>query len=234
MKKIYFVSGIDTGVGKSFATGMMARFLLARDRRAATVKLVQTGCRESSEDLELHRKLMGRGPLPEDAAKLTAPRIFLFPASPHFAAARENREVEPEKIAAAVTEVAAHYDMTLVEGAGGLAVPLTPDLLTIDFAAERHWPTILVTSGRLGSLNHTILSLEALRARAMECAGVIFNFCSGADPEISADTRRMIRRALRRYGFCARIADLGEVDPDHPEKTACDFSPIFFAEETRP
>lgn len=171
MGKVYFVSGIDTGIGKTVATGMIARFLLGWNVRAATVKMVQTGCHGFSEDLELHRKLMGTPFLPEDLTGLTAPQIFDFPASPHFAAAREGRAVDTERIAGAVRQVAAKYDVTLVEGAGGLAVPLTEDLLTVDFAAGQNWPVLLVASGRLGSLNHILLSLEALRARKMRLAG---------------------------------------------------------------
>ena len=88
--RVFFVSGIDTGVGKTVATGVMARWLLSRNISTATVKLVQTGCHEFSEDLDMHRAIMGIPPLPEDAAGLTAPQTFDFPASPHLAAALED------------------------------------------------------------------------------------------------------------------------------------------------
>ena len=227
MEKVYFVSGIDTGIGKTVATGMIARFLLGRGVRAATVKMVQTGCRGFSEDLELHRKLMGIPPLPEDLAGLTCPAIFEFPASPHFAAALEGRAVEPERIAEAVRLVAPKYDVTLVEGAGGLAVPLTENLLTVDFAAGRNWPVLLVASGRLGSLNHILLSLEALHARKMRLAGAVWNYCADADCEIDADSLKMTEKYLARYGFAAPVVRLGRVDVAHPEMTEADFSPLF-------
>ena len=79
--RVYFVSGIDTGVGKTIATGVMARWLLQRNVSVATVKLVQTGCHNYSEDLEMHRAIMGVPPFPEDIAGLTAPQTFDFPAS---------------------------------------------------------------------------------------------------------------------------------------------------------
>ena len=206
---------------------MIARFLLGWNVRAATVKMVQTGCHGFSEDLELHRKLMGTPFLPEDLTGLTCPAIFDFPASPHFAAAREGRAVDTERIAGAVRQVAAKYDVTLVEGAGGLAVPLTEDLLTVDFAAGQNWPVLLVASGRLGSLNHILLSLEALRARKMRLAGVVWNFCPDADPEIDADSFEMAEKYLIRYGFAAPVVRLGRVDAAHPEMTGADFSPFF-------
>lgn len=91
-----FVSGIDTGVGKTVVTGLMARFLLERGMNAATIKLVQTGNTGFSEDRDEHRRFMGKT-LPEDAENLTAPQIFAFPASPHLAAKLENRVVDVEK-----------------------------------------------------------------------------------------------------------------------------------------
>lgn len=227
MGKIFFVSGIDTGVGKTVATGMMARFLRKTGRTVMTVKLVQTGCHGFSEDLDLHRKLMKCPPFPEDKEGLTAPAIFDFPASPHFAAAREGARVDVEAIVRAVRQVSQRNEITLAEGAGGLAVPLTEELLTVDLAARESWETILVCSGKLGSLNHTILSLEALKARKMKPAGVICNYCPGADKEIEADTERMIGKYLERYGFEKRIVRLGRVDPDHPEKSDTDFSVLF-------
>ena len=227
MGRVYFVSGIDTGIGKTVAAGMIARSLLGTGVRAATVKMVQTGCRGFSEDLELHRKLMGIPFLTEDLAGLTAPQIFEFPASPHFAAAREGRAVDVERIADAVRQVAAKYDVTLVEGAGGLAVPLTEDLLTVDFAAGQNWPVLLVASGHLGSLNHILLSLEALRARKMRLAGVVWNYSLDADPEIDADSFKMTEKYLARYGFAVPAVRLGRVDIAHPEMTGADFSPFF-------
>ena len=232
MGKVYFVSGIDTGIGKTVATGMIARGLLRAGRRTATVKLVQTGCRGFSEDLLLHRKLMGIAALSEDLAGATFPAMFDFPASPHYAAAREGRSIDPERLASAVAAVAGNYDVTLVEGAGGLAVPLTEDLLEVDFAARENWPVILVASGRLGSLNHILLSLEALLEREMRLAGVVWNHSPDADPEIDADSFRMTVKYLARYGFAAPVVRLGQVDLAHPADADADFS-AFFPEEGR-
>ncbi|MGN0867224.1 MAG: dethiobiotin synthase [Oligosphaeraceae bacterium] len=228
MGKVFFVSGIDTGVGKTIATGMMGRYLRQHGIGAITVKLVQTGCHGFSEDLELHRKLMGLSPLPEDQSGLTFPQTFDFPASPHLAAAREGRQVDCEAMAQAVKTVSRGYPVTLVEGAGGLAVPLTEDLLTVDFAAAQGWPVVLVCSGKLGSLNHALLSLEALRHRGMTLAGLVYNYCPEADPCIDQDTPRMLQKVLQREWHGAPLVRLGKVDPSAPEKTPMpDFRPLF-------
>ena len=225
--RVYFVSGIDTGVGKTVATGVMARWLLGRGLAVATVKLVQTGCRGFSEDLNMHREIMGVPPLPEDAAGLTAPQIFDFPASPHLAAALERRTVDVDRIAECVRLVSAKYDVTLVEGAGGLAVPLTEDLLTVDFAAAERWRVILVCSGKLGALNHALLSVEALKHREMDLAGVVYNYCAEADPVIDEDTPRMIGRAMRQAGYPPALVRLGKWAVASNNVRLPDFSPIF-------
>ena len=225
---IYFVSGIDTGVGKTIATGVMARWLLNKGISVATVKLVQTGCRGFSEDLDMHRAIMGIRPLPEDAVGLTSPQIFEFPASPHLAAKLERRTVDTDRISECVRKVSAHYDVTLVEGAGGLAVPFTENFLTVDFAAAELWPVILVCSGKLGALNHALLSIEALRHREMDLAGVVYNYCAEADPVIDTDTPRMIASAMRQAGYPSALVRLGKWDAAVQDDSALpDFSPVF-------
>ena len=225
MKNTYFISGIDTDIGKSIAVGMMARYLHRAGRRVITLKLVQTGNTGFSEDIARHREIMGCGSFPEDEEHLTAPEIFSFPASPHLAAAIDRRPIGLEKILRAVRTLQDRYEVVLIEGAGGLAVPLTEDLLTVDFAAEQHWPLILVTSGRLGSLNHTILSLEAAAGRKMSVAGVVYNQSPSADPLIEADSERMIRKYLRRFGQPEVLVRLPEVREHEWGDT--DFSAIF-------
>lgn len=215
--QIYLVAGIDTGIGKTIVTGLLARALLARGLRATTVKMVQTGNDGFSEDVELHRRLMGIGPTPEDQEGLSAPQIFRFPSSPKLAAELENRCVDLDAIARAVDEVAARYDATFVEAAGGLHVPLTEEMLTIDFVAQRKWPVLLVTCGRLGSLNHTLASLEALHAREIPVAGVLYNYYPNVEPAIDRDTPEMTRAYLARLGYRPLVCRIPEVtDLSHP------------------
>lgn len=227
--KTYFVSGIDTGTGKTAAAGAMLAWLLARGADATSMKLVQTGCEGIAEDLAVHRSMCGTGETADDAEGLTAPQVFRFPSSPSLSARLEGREVDVERIAAAARELSVRHDILLAEGAGGMLVPLRGMTLAADFAAEQGWPLILVTSGRLGSLNHTILSLEAAKARGMDCAGVVFNEHPAADPLIADDTRRETVRHMRRLGFAPRIATLPALPPDgsRPDARQLDFSVIF-------
>lgn len=197
---LQFVSGIDTDAGKTIATGWLAGRFLREGRNVVTAKLVQTGADELSPDILTHRRLMGKGLLPADLDGRTMPETFRYPASPHLAAELEGRTVDFAKIELALMSLEAQYETVLVEGAGGLMVPLTRELLTIDYVAENGWPVWFVTSGKLGSVNHTLLSLEAMKRRDMPLAGLIFNdFCPSHDKIIAQDTREYLRTALERF-----------------------------------
>ena len=153
MNNIYFISGIDTDAGKSYCTAWYAAQLIKEGRRVITQKFIQTGNVGHSEDIDLHRRLMGTGYLPEDREGLTMPEIFSYPASPDLAARIDHREIDFDRIGQATQELARRYDTVLVEGAGGLMVPLKDEYLTIDYIAERGYPLVFVTSGKLGSVN---------------------------------------------------------------------------------
>ena len=226
MNPVYLVAGIDTGIGKTVATGLMAKFLRARGADAITVKLVQTGNDGFSEDIEAHRRICGCGQLSEDKAGLTAPQIFKFPSSPKLAAELEGRTVDLGRIGKCVEECAKRRSPVLVEAAGGLHVPLADDVLTIDFAAERKWPVVLVTCGRLGSINHTLLALEAIRSRGMALAGVVYNWHQDADPTIDRDTPETVLSYLGKWGFPRRLVRVPRV-PDGGPYPDVDFSEIF-------
>lgn len=226
MKNVFLVAGIDTGIGKTIVTGLMARYLLGKGIDAITVKLVQTGNDGFSEDIIAHRRICGDIHFNEDDLGVTRPQVFKFPSSPELAARLEGRVVDLERIISCVDFCAARHEVVLVEAAGGLHVPLTHDLLTIDFAARYNWKTILVTCGRLGSINHTLLSVEALKSRGMELAGLVYNYFPGVDPVIDADTPQMAQEFMRQWGIDAPVICVGEVSPDGPYPDI-DFTPVF-------
>lgn len=212
MKNVYFVSGIDTDIGKSYATGYLARQWNAEGRRTITQKLVQTGNDGLSEDIERHRRIMGTGLLPEDEEGLTMPEIYSYPCSPHLAAEIDGRPVDFGKIEAATRLLSDRYDAVLLEGAGGLMVPLTRSLLTIDYVARMGYPVILVTSGRLGSLNHTLLSLEAMRRRGIALHTLAYNqYPAGGDGIIRRDTEQWLRQVLDADWPAAQFVTIPEM-----------------------
>jgi dethiobiotin synthetase len=209
---IYFVSGIDTEIGKTYATGYLAKLWTAQGQRVITQKLVQTGNVDVSEDIAKHREIMGSGWFQEDHEKLTMPQIFSYPASPHLATRLDGRALDFAKIEAATKLLAERFDVVLLEGAGGLMVPLTTEILTIDYIAQHQFPVILVTSGGLGSINHTLLSLEALKHRGLDLYAVVYNLKDQSkDPIISQDTAAYLKNYLMKHFPKAQWIELEEI-----------------------
>lgn len=198
---VIFVTGIDTNIGKSYATAYLKRLLEQGGQRVVTQKMIQTGCKTRSEDIELHRSLLGEPWQAEDEVGLTAPIILSYPASPHLAARLDEREIDLSVLDEATRLLQSSYDYetVLLEGAGGLMVPICEDYWTIDFISERGYPIALVTSGRLGSINHTLLTLSACAARGVEVSYLIYNQYPSTDKIIEEDTLAFLRHHLAKH-----------------------------------
>ncbi len=221
MASVYFVSGIDTGIGKTYVTGYLAKLWRTQGQRVITQKFIQTGNEVVSEDIEAHRKIMGCGWLPEDKEKLTMPVIFPYPASPHLAAQLAERSINIDAIEVATKKLITRYDTVLLEGAGGLMVPINSECLTLDYVAQHDYPVILVTSGRLGSINHTLLSLTALRARGVKLFALAYNwFGASADQVIANDTAQFLHQYLQRHHPEAQWLDIPVLTGSFPDDVA--------------
>lgn len=200
MKEVIFVSGIHTDAGKSWATGWLAARMMNEGKKVITQKFIQTGNTDMSEDIEVHRRIMGTGYLACDLDHTTAPLIFTYPCSPQLAARIDNREIDLSVIDVSTAKLLEDYDVVFIEGAGGLMVPITDNYFTIDYVAERNLPLVLVANGSLGSINHTILSLEAIKARNIRLHSVIYNqYFDSKDEVIAEDTIGFIRRYLAAH-----------------------------------
>ena len=207
---VFFISGIDTDIGKTYATGMIAKALMQQGVNVITQKLVQTGVRINldsgdmniADDIIVHRQLMSIPLQPCDLDFTTCPYRYEKPASPHLSARLSKQTLNPEMITNATHRLQADYDVVLLEGAGGLLVPITEQLLTLDYIVEQGYPVILVTSGRLGSINHTLLSLEAITSRGLEVHSVIYNHihdnAAQTDEQIATSTIEFLKKYLKQ------------------------------------
>ncbi|WP_296239131.1 dethiobiotin synthase [Psychrobacter sp. UBA5136] len=208
---VLFISGIDTDIGKTYATGMLAKALMQQGVNVITQKLVQTGVSVNSDngemniadDIIVHRRLMGISLQPCDFDFTTCPYRYEKPASPHLAAKLASSVLEPDVITKSTQQLQQNYDAVLLEGAGGLLVPMTEQLLTLEYIAQEGYQVILVTSGRLGSINHTLLSLEAIRARGLTLHSVIYNHihdhAAQTDAEIANSTIDFLQNYLAQH-----------------------------------
>ncbi|MBX5469982.1 MAG: dethiobiotin synthase [Thermoleophilaceae bacterium] len=167
------VTGTDTGAGKTVVAGAICAALAARGLRVAAFKPVVTGLEESVDewphDHELLAATASAGQSPEEVA----PRRFGPPVSPHYAAELAGERLDPAALAAAARQAARSADALVCEGVGGLLVPIAPDFLVRDFAAELGLPLVVAARPALGTINHTLLTLEAARACGLEVAGVV-------------------------------------------------------------
>jgi dethiobiotin synthetase len=189
MSPRFIVTGTDTGIGKTVFAAALCQAL-----GAEYWKPVQSGLEEET-DSETVARLAGLDP-----ARIHAERYRLaMPASPHRAAAAEGVAIE----ATALTPPATRNPL-VIEGAGGVLVPLAPDLLFADVFAGWGFPVILCARTTLGTINHSLLSIEALRARGIPILGVAF--VGDADAENEAIIPRI--GGVRRLGRLARIEAL--------------------------
>lgn len=228
MALVTCISGIDTDIGKTVATGLMAKALLAQGYTVITQKVVQTGCTGIAEDIRQHREVMGIELLPEDKNGLTCPYVFSKPCSPHLAAELDQTRIDPDKITLATQGLAAKYDQVLLEGAGGLMVPLTREMTFIDYLQEQGYPLILVTSPRLGSINHTLSALELAKGRGIEVRGIVYNCYDACDDVICSDSRKVFVSSLQKYGFSPNIVDM--VSAESYQKTHANFDCLHLFE----
>lgn len=214
---VLFVSGVDTDCGKTFVTARLAEHLQGRGCRVVTQKPVQTGCDGPlADDIAEHRRQMGCATLPEDSEGLTCSYLFRKPASPALAARLEGVEIDPARIDGHMRMLAQAYDAVLVEGAGGLMVPLTDSLLTIEYVASRRLPLALVATSRLGGINHALLSISACRAYGVDLRAVVFNRMPAGDEVMADDNLAAIRRYAASLFPAAVVTDFRETSDLKP------------------
>jgi dethiobiotin synthase len=171
--KAIFVTGTDTDVGKTVISGGLIR-MLEGYRKAAYWKPVQTGTLVSED----RRDLMELTQLPEERF-LHSAYVFPDPVSPHLAAARWKKTIDPSLLVETFHRHAASVETLVVEGAGGVLVPLNDDTLIVDLIGQMKVPCLLVVEDKLGAINHSLLSLEALRRRDIDCLGFVLTKATG-------------------------------------------------------
>jgi len=183
-QRAWFVTGTDTGIGKTLVSSAMLSLLAGSGLRAVGMKPVAAGLEETggewrNEDVE---QLRAAGNVDAPLA-LRCQYLLRAPMSPHLAARQEDVRIELQPMLSAFDELSARADAVVVEGVGGFCVPFCDDLDSADLAVALGLPVILVVGLRLGCLNHALLSAEAIRARGLVLAGWV---ASMVDPSMLA------------------------------------------------
>lgn len=200
--KVIFVSGIDTNIGKTYATAFLLKTLKDSGYKAISQKFIQTGNIDRSEDIDKHNELQGieQGDI-DELYNLRCPIIMSYPASPHLSAKIDKVEINLDLARNATRRLIEEYmyDIVLLEGAGGLMVPIKDDYLTIDYIKENNYPVALVSNGKLGSINHTLLSIDALKSRDINLSIFVYNRYPKQDAIIEEDTEQYLREYLAKH-----------------------------------
>ena len=186
-----FVTGTDTGVGKTYVTARLIRHLRAQGLDTVGFKPICCGSREDAEILRAAA---------DDALSLNEinPVWLRTPAAPYTAALIENRAIDLALIRETFAALRARHQSVLVEGVGGWLVPIQKDYAVADLAREMELPVIIVVRNRLGALNHTALTVSHVRASGLPCAGLILNDVPAAPQDAEDEDARLTAMTTNR------------------------------------
>jgi dethiobiotin synthetase len=192
------VTGTDTGVGKTLVAGAIARYFRRRGVRVGVLKPAATGCvrrREGlvSEDAEFLAHCADT-PFPLD---VVCPERYAEPLAPAVAAERAGIPLDWQSVQRSVDAITGESDVLIVEGVGGLMVPMDPRHTFLDVCKWLGSPTVIVSRPALGTINHTLLTLDALRRAGVRVPGVVINRYPPETPPAAEETNP---RAIERWG----------------------------------
>jgi dethiobiotin synthetase len=207
-----FVTGTDTGVGKSVLAATICAGLAARGERVAGLKPAVTGLDEDPGEWPPDHELLAAAASAGQSPDEVAPYRFGPAVSPHHAAELSGASIDADALLGAIRDAGEGSDALVVEGIGGLMVPLTPEYLVRDLAADLALPVVIAARTGLGTINHTLLTLEAARSSRLRVAGVVMTPWPD-DPE---PIERSNRATVERLG---RVR-LSGLPPTNPESLA--------------
>lgn len=201
-----FVTGTDTGVGKTMVAAALLRFLRERGLRAAGMKPVETGVPDPS-GLGQDAVLLQWASRCESDPETVAPYRFRAPLAPSLASEKEGVRIDSALVVDAARRLSASHDFLVVEGAGGLMVPLSGGLLTADLVKQLGLPLLVVCRPGLGTINHTLLTVFAARAMEIPLAGFVIN----GMPSEPGEAEQSAPHTLASLASADLLGVLGEV-----------------------
>ena len=180
----WFITGTDTEVGKTIFTGLFANLLNKKNITVTTQKWVQTGNQDYPLDITIHDQLIKSSQTNNDTIQqCRMPYSFKLPASAHLAAKEENKMIDQNKIIQSLRYLEKNFNTVLIEGLGGIHVPLTETLTTLDVLEQLKIHTIIIIPNQIGAINHALLTIEAIANRQIPISGFIINNMNTKTPE---------------------------------------------------
>lgn len=221
MKKDIFITGTDTGVGKTVVSALLIRALLINGYTACPMKPVETGCRRDADvllpsDGEFLKEIAET----DEPIKNITPYCFETPVAPVVASNMEGVEIDINKIIEKYEQLSSKYDIVVVEGAGGLMVPIKEDYYMLDLALELRPRVVVVALNKLGVLNHTLLTLEVLDKYGLEVTAVLLNSPNRDPLDKSQDTNLQVLSQLVDVRLIEAIPRINSMSKEELDKMA--------------
>jgi dethiobiotin synthetase len=184
-----FVTGTDTGVGKTLIAGAVARILAGKGLNVGVFKPIATGCKRKWDGLVSDDTEFLAWCANSDLSLSTITPIGCHtPAAPIVSAACDGLAMDFDKISTAYRQICQNSDAVLVEGIGGVRVPLTEQFDLLDLAVEFALPVVIVARPNLGTVNHTLMTIDCVRAAKLEIAGIVINGYNAVESSVAEDT----------------------------------------------
>jgi len=223
MGKGFFITGTDTGVGKTVITVAVLKVLEILGMKPCGMKPIETGCRRELDRLVPADGLFIKteGMLKEDLREIS-PCLFEHPLAPLAASSIEGVPVNFEKIRSAYFRISSGHDAVVVEGVGGLLVPLSQDQTVADLAREFGLPLIVVSRPGLGTLNHTLLTVNYAIKEGLEVAGIILNYSHPPEHTIAEQTNAEILSKISPAPLLGVFPHLSELKGQHIREAAAE------------
>ncbi|MBI3312748.1 MAG: dethiobiotin synthase [Candidatus Omnitrophica bacterium] len=215
LKPGIFITGTDTGAGKTVVAAGLALALRARGIKVGVMKPVATDCHGVPERLISLDAAFLMEAAENEYPALISPSRFRNPLSPHVAALVEKKEVDFKKIYHAYRELQKHYDFIIVEGIGGLLVPITKDYFVSNLIREFRLPVVIVSRPGLGTINHTLLTVDAAVIRGFDIRGIIFNRVPAVNYSIAEVTNPKVIHDLSGVSILGALPEIEGLDVEH-------------------
>ncbi len=221
MSRGFFVTGTDTGVGKTVVAAALIKAIHAHGMTACGMKPIETGC-----------SLVGKNPCPSDGMFLKkvagmeetiasiTPYCFETPVAPSLASEMESRPISTEVILERFGELLRRYHAVVVEGVGGILVPIRKDYYVIDLIKELSLPVIIVARPSLGTLNHTLLTVHHALKGGIRVAGVVINFTRRPEGTVAENTNPLVLQQLSPVPVLGVFPYLKSLSNEDIEKAA--------------
>jgi len=229
MKSGYFITGTDTGVGKTIVSAAILRTFIKKGLKVGAMKPIETGCL-NKDGVLLPSDGMFLRDMAEmnDSLDIVTPVKFETPVSPLVASRLEDMEIDLERVFKAFENLKKKYDYLIVEGVGGLMVPILKEqkkkaekvYLVRDLIKNMELEVIIVTRPTLGTINHTLLTVEALKSKKIPIKGFIINYSTTVKNDISEKTNPDILNELLDITFLGILPYLNELTKDKIGETA--------------